>query len=249
MASSSPRAFCGRRRSTRFFAAVAAHARKYRPSEVAFTGTRPWESPAFDATLIRLRAEEPRTFGRIYDTLQTAAPIVAAALGERVADMAAAVLGDDVSSLAAGGVLFRMDVPGDTRNRLDWHQERSYYPQNEDGANGAVAWIALRDVDETGGTIMVCPGSHREGFIRVVRTEGDAQVSQQFRVPDDALTRHPAAAVPVKAGDGVFFHMNLFHASGTNRSDRVRFTLGARFHRATAHDFRPGRFQYVMKDA
>ena len=39
----------------------------------------------------------------------------------------------------------RIDSFIDQRNSYDWHQERSYYPMNEDG-NGIVVWIALSKI-------------------------------------------------------------------------------------------------------
>jgi ectoine hydroxylase-related dioxygenase (phytanoyl-CoA dioxygenase family) len=46
---------------------------------------------------------------------------------------------------------------------------------------------------------------------------------QDFRVPLDALTTEREVMLPVQAGDVIFFHSLLWHASGPNRSDSARF--------------------------
>src|SRR5688572_4704448 len=46
---------------------------------------------------------------------------------------------------------------------------------------------------------------------------------QDFRVPLDALTTEREIVIPVEAGDVIFFHSLLWHASGPNRSDTSRF--------------------------
>ena len=37
----------------------------------------------------------------------------------------------------------RLDAPKDNRNALEWHQDSSYYRQNESGKNGVVVWSPL----------------------------------------------------------------------------------------------------------
>ena len=46
---------------------------------------------------------------------------------------------------------------------------------------------------------------------------------QDFRVPLEALTTEREVMLPVEAGDVIFFHSLLWHASGPNRSDASRF--------------------------
>jgi phytanoyl-CoA hydroxylase len=46
---------------------------------------------------------------------------------------------------------------------------------------------------------------------------------QDFRVPPSVLKTEPEVMLPVNAGDVIFFHSLLWHASGPNRSDSTRF--------------------------
>jgi ectoine hydroxylase-related dioxygenase (phytanoyl-CoA dioxygenase family) len=46
---------------------------------------------------------------------------------------------------------------------------------------------------------------------------------QDFRIPLEALTDAQEVMLPVEAGDVIFFHSLLWHASGPNRTDVTRF--------------------------
>ena len=46
---------------------------------------------------------------------------------------------------------------------------------------------------------------------------------QDFRLPVEALTGAHEVLLPVEAGDVIFFHSLLWHASGPNRTDSTRF--------------------------
>ncbi len=46
---------------------------------------------------------------------------------------------------------------------------------------------------------------------------------QDFRIPLEALTGAQEVMLPVEAGDVIFFHSLLWHASGPNRTDSTRF--------------------------
>lgn len=46
---------------------------------------------------------------------------------------------------------------------------------------------------------------------------------QDFRVPPNALKNAREVMLPVAAGDAIFFHSLLWHASGPNHSDSTRF--------------------------
>jgi ectoine hydroxylase-related dioxygenase (phytanoyl-CoA dioxygenase family) len=46
---------------------------------------------------------------------------------------------------------------------------------------------------------------------------------QDFRIPVEAVNARHEALLPVEAGDVIFFHSLLWHASGPNRTDSTRF--------------------------
>jgi ectoine hydroxylase-related dioxygenase (phytanoyl-CoA dioxygenase family) len=218
---------------------VREHAKRIAPS--IFTA----DDDQFHQGLINLR-QDRAAFARLYDTLQSSGAMQGVLLSRRILQVAGALLGDRWETLSVSGMGIRLDPPRDSRNSLGWHQERSYYSQNEDGANGLVVWIPLQDVNETNGGVVVKTGSHREGFVKADSSgKADQTTSEQYHVPEHALARYPEQQVIARAGTGVFFNMNMMHASGQNKSKKIRMTLQARIHRAIATDFRPGRLTWI----
>ena len=123
---------------------------------------------------------------------------------------------------------------------LEWHQERSFFPQNRDGLHSLVCWIPLTNVTEEMGAIHISPESHMGGLIIPKQNEKKSELStRQISVPEEYVKKYEDLTVPADAGDVVFFNMLLFHRSGVNISDKVRFAVQSRFHTATADDFIP----------
>jgi Phytanoyl-CoA dioxygenase (PhyH) len=118
----------------------------------------------------------------------------------------------------------RVDYPYDDDSLFPWHQD---YPVIQDSEDALIYWIPLRDVGEQDGCLTVAPGSHKLGVL--------PQHPQSYhdvpstKIPDlSILTQFPHISVPMQAGDVLAFSTLLLHASGTNRSENVRWTLQVR---------------------
>jgi hypothetical protein len=79
----------------------------------------------------------------------------------------------------------------------------------------------LTDASEYGGALAVRPGSHRQAFLHWIETDSGPNGST---VPPDLPYDDPVP-VPGEAGDVVFLHYLLVHASSRNRASRVRVAL------------------------
>jgi hypothetical protein len=105
------------------------------------------------------------------------------------------------------------------------HQDQAYLR----AAPGTcvAGWLAVDDCDEENGCMSVVPGSHRLPILCPIpadRTE--SFTGEQVPVPDG----YQAVPMLMKAGDVLFFHGNLIHGSGPNRSDtRFRRSLIAHY--------------------
>jgi|TARA_B110000438_G_scaffold97873_1_gene96891 ectoine hydroxylase-related dioxygenase (phytanoyl-CoA dioxygenase family) len=200
----------------------------------------PWQTEIFHKKLIEFRKTNPEDFGAIYDSLKTSLSLTQLASDDQVVENVARLLKTKVSNLSISEPMCRLDVPDDKRNLFDWHQDRSYFPQNRDGLNGLVCWIPLIDITEEMGAIHISPKSHLEGNLNLLqKRKKDSLHSTQTPVPNDLIKKYDDVIVPVKAGDLVLFNMLVFHSSGKNISNKVRLTLQGRFHIATADDFIP----------
>ena len=201
---------------------------------------QPWNTDLFHKKLIEFRQKDPESFGAIYDSLKTSLTLTQLVTDNKVVDFVAKFLKIKPSDLSVSEPMCRLDVPNDIRNTLDWHQERSFFPQNRNGLNGLVCWIPLTDITEEMGPMHISPRSHAEGQLKLSnKTKKNASYTTQIPVPEEFLSKYEDLVVRANAGDAVFFNMLLFHRSGQNISNKVRLAVQGRFHTSTADDFIP----------
>ena len=204
----------------------------------------PWKSEMFHKKLIEFRKKDPKLFGAIYDSLKTSLTLTQLVSDDKIVDNVAKFLNVKPSDISISEPMCRLDVPNDKRNALEWHQERSFFPQNRDGSHSLVCWIPLTNVTEEMGAIHISPESHKGGLIIPERNEKkNGSSTRQISVPEEHIKKYEDLTVPVDVGDVVFLNMLLFHRSGVNISDKIRYAVQARFHTATADDFIP--FEFV----
>ncbi|WP_341702925.1 phytanoyl-CoA dioxygenase family protein [Ferrovibrio sp.] len=216
--------------------------RKFVPDAAELDGfAEPWNDIAFDRAMCALRASDPKKFGALYDCAQSSLELLQLVTVPNCLDVAAAFLGDKAEDLSFSGLMLRMDVPEDRRNVLTWHQDHAYYPQNlNDGSAGLVYWVALQDTPEDMGALHICAGSQREGLVAPeTRDKQDYITTEQRAVPDSAVASYQQTRGVCKKGDVLLMHMDTFHRSGHNTSDRIRFSVIYRFHRMLADDYVP----------
>ena len=200
----------------------------------------PWKSEMFHKKLIEFRKKDPKLFGAIYDSLKTSLTLTQLVSDDVIVDNVAKFLCVESSDVSISEPMCRLDVPNDKRNTLEWHQERSFFPQNRDGLHSLVCWIPLTSVTEEMGAIHISPESHMSGLITPKQNEKKSELStRQISVPEEYVKKYEDLIVTVDVGDVVFFNMLLFHRSGVNISDKIRFAVQSRFHTATADDFIP----------
>ena len=201
---------------------------------------KPWNTELFHKKLIEFRQKDPESFGAIYDSLKTSLTLTQLVTDNKVVDFVAKFLKIKPSDLSISEPMCRLDVPNDKRNTLDWHQERSFFPQNRNGLNGLVCWIPLTDITEEMGPMHISPRSHAEGQLKLSnRTKKNTSYTTQIPVPEEFVSKYEDLIVRVDAGDAVFFNMLLFHRSGQNISNKIRLATQGRFHTSTADDFIP----------
>lgn len=214
---------------------------KYSDNHDEFEGEdKPWEKSMFHEKLIDLRKVKPDEFGAIYDSLKTSLSLTQLVSDDKIVDNIANLLKIKPSDLSISEPMCRLDVPEDKRNALNWHQERSFFPQNRDGMNGLVCWIPLTDITEEMGAIHLSPKSHLEGQLKLSSEKKEnSTYTTQIPVPEEFIKKYDDIIMPINAGDAVFFNMLLFHRSGENVSKKIRFAVQGRFHTATSDDFIP----------
>ena len=212
---------------------------KYNPSSKLRDLQEPWNSDLFHEEIIKFRKSDPKRFSLLYDSTQTSASIMELLTSELIAKYSANLLDTKNNELCITEGMIRMDAPGDKRNIAGWHQEISYLRNN-----GLVIWIPLSDITPDLGPLQVCPKSHHEGELKVVQNKnlpGDASTVSVDEVGPEYIAKYSIMDVEIKKGDVLFFDTELFHRSGVNTSNRMRFSCQVRHAINTAEDFVPFR--------
>lgn len=224
--------------------------RRFRSAEETWMDSpAPWREQGFDDAMIALRSSSPREFGALYDCAQSSLELVRFVTDPRLARIAADCLEDDAQDLSFSGLMLRMDPPKDNRNAIDWHQDRSYYPQNDNGEHGVVVTVALQDIAADSGALKICPGSHRAGLVAPVqRIKDDYETTEQRSVPMEEVARCAQIDAEIACGDVLVMSLNLFHRSGSNMQGHIRYSALCRYHRVMAADYAPFGLIYQFND-
>ena len=212
---------------------------KYNPSSKLRDLQEPWNSDLFHEEIIKFRKSDPKRFSLLYDSTQTSASIMELLTSELIAKYSASLLDTKNNELCITEGMIRMDAPGDKRNIAGWHQEISYLRNN-----GLVIWIPLSDITPDLGSLQVCPKSHNEGELKVVQNKNlssDVSTVSVDEIKPEYIAKYSKMDIEIKKGDVLFFNTKLFHRSGVNTSDRIRFSCQIRHAINTAEDFVPFR--------
>ena len=212
---------------------------KYHPSTNLYKLQEPWKTDRFHEEMIKFRQSDPRGFSILYDSSQSSVSAIKLVSDEQIVNYAASLLGTKNTELSITEGMIRMDVPDDKRNVAGWHQEISYVRNN-----GLVVWIPLSDITQELGPLQICPKSHHEGELKVVKVNNlPASVSTVSidEISSETIQKYPIKQVEVKKGEALFFDIKLFHRSGVNTSNRIRFSCQTRYANISAKDFVPFR--------
>jgi phytanoyl-CoA hydroxylase len=101
-----------------------------------------------------------------------------------------------------------------------WHRDSRYWSFAR--ADLVSAWLALGDEQVENGCLLVLPGSHHWAIAA-------EQLDERQFLRTDLAKNQPlldqVTAVPLRQGDLLLFHSNLFHAAGRNTTDKTKFSM------------------------
>ena len=168
------------------------------------------------ATVPEASADPLTIYPRIMQPHRRDEPSLRWLIDERLNEVMTTLLGQEPFAVQT---MFYFKPPGARGQAL--HQDQ-YYLRVQPGTCMA-AWMAVDDCDEANGCLRVVPGSHTWPLLCL--TEADTAVSfTDVTVPLPEGTE--AVAVPMKAGDVLFFNGQIVHGSLPNTSqDRFRRAL------------------------
>ena len=128
----------------------------------------------------------------------------------------------------------------------DWHQDYGYwYHQGVLRPDMLTVAIVVDENTAENGCMSVVKGSHLLGRIEHGR-KGEATGVDQARL-EQVLESLERVEWPLDVGDAVYFHCNLLHASGPNRSARPRTLIHCSYNAVDNSPFLPGQEAHAYR--
>jgi ectoine hydroxylase-related dioxygenase (phytanoyl-CoA dioxygenase family) len=196
-----------------------------------------FQNKNLNKVLINLRKSQKIKFSQIYDLMQYSDVVKKFCYQNNLDSVARKILRCKSEDLYLR-TQFRIDVPNDERNTFDWHQDSAYDKLNNNPKNGLIFWIPLVNTNEQNGTLILKPKSHNEKNSYFTKVKfGLRYKSPQLVVQKSKIEKYVSLQPTCKVGDYILTYANLFHKSGYNSSDRIRFTIIARYNKIATKDF------------
>ena len=107
-----------------------------------------------------------------------------------------------------------------------WHQDQGTLTPEADGTHLITVWIAVTKATRNNGCLLVAPGSHKRGLALHCH---DARANYSRQAIPEHLVGKDRVPLEAKPGDVIFLDKNTMHASLTNRSRSVRWSLDFRY--------------------
>ena len=145
------------------------------------------------------------------------------ATDERLLDCVERFVGHDVLSLHT----MLINKPPNVDGRHPLHQDLLYFPFRP--ADSIVAaWTALEPVTRENGCLVAVPGSQKGGLVPHENPDWE-HVNLAYFGAAGVGADAPRVHLEMDPGDTVFFHPELLHGSGRNRTPGFRRAISAHF--------------------
>ena len=161
-----------------------------------------------------------------------------AAMDEKCLDIVEGILGPNIELFGNGQCFFKEPAGG---NPKYLHQDNAYFEFAKEGPVGTLNYSIDTDLGRNNGPLYVIPYTHRKGGHGYDRTGAYSGQMEHCAYIEHVDTSSHLALNPLewsfeeslpiegKAGDTVFFHINLVHGSPPNYSDQPRPTFINRY--------------------
>ena len=202
--------------------------------------------------LIKFRKKYPVYFSEFFQTIQTIAYIYPPLVKKKVLLVIEQLLKVPKDYLTLTDVGIRLDAPSDTRNSLEWHQDSSYYRQNNSGVNGIVIWSPLiQNISKKMGPLEFLRKSHKIGTLMTPKKKSKNNLtSRKVKINKNKIQKYlkNIEHFSINQGDVLLMNLDMIHRSGKNLSNKFRVTLLGRYHNSKSNDFNPGLNLYKYSD-
>lgn len=107
-----------------------------------------------------------------------------------------------------------------------WHQDNGVVNEDADETEMVTVWFPLFDTTADMGSLVVLPGSHRQGLL----THCAGSDPGGLRVPESLFEASAGVPIPLPRGAALFMHRRTLHSSLHNTSEQLRCSFDLRYH-------------------
>ena len=198
-----------------------------------------WLDKKFIKKMLDFRKNYKERFSAMYDSIQVSNQLKKILFQSNLDLLASKFLKVDSYKLNVRGMQLRMDFPNDKRNSYGWHQDNAYDEYNLSSKNGAVIWIPLIATNKKNGTLVIKVGSENSTFKCSEKIKkGSKYSSEQILVKKKYLKKYKSKSVNCPKNSALTTYCGIFHKSGNNTSDHIRFTIIVRYNNQLSKDFK-----------
>ena len=197
-----------------------------------------WLDKKFIKKMIIFRKKYKSRFSAMYNSIQVSYEFQRLLFESKLDLVAKKFLKIKIDDLLVRGMQLRMDFPNDTRNSYGWHQDNAYDQYNLNSKNGVVLWIPLIDTNKKNGTLVIMPGSEHSSFKCSKKVKkGNKYESEQILIRKKFLNKYKSKSINCKKNSAIATYCGIFHKSGINTLDHIRFSIVVRFNNQFSKDF------------
>ena len=189
----------------------------------------PFTPSGFDSGYQQMIAHDRSLGGVLYDAVKQIPAfirLVAHPLHEKIMQQ---LRNSNTTGIAAAGYGIRIDNPNEPQFQAAWHQD---YPSQLRSLDGIVFWSPLVSITPELGPVQLCPRSHKDGLAPLHHVKETNQTgAYALRLKDEQarINRYEKIAPLSKPGDLILMDYKTLHASGTNRSQKSRWSMQMRY--------------------
>lgn len=198
-----------------------------------------WLDKKFINRMLKFRKNYKERFSAMYDSIQTSNQFQKIVFSCNLDLIAGKFLKTNSQNLLLRDIQLRMDFPKDKRNSYGWHQDNAYDQYNLYSKNGAVLWMPLINTTKKNGTLIVKIGSENSSFKCSRRVKkGTKFTSEQILVKKKFLNKYKSKSINCPKNSALTTYCGIFHKSGNNTSNNIRFTIVTRYNNQFSEDFK-----------
>jgi phytanoyl-CoA hydroxylase len=126
----------------------------------------------------------------------------------------------------------------------DWHQDLGVALPEQDSSEVLTVWLPVTEATIENGCLTVLPRSHKGDLAHHCLV---TPAKKGLHIPDHFLAPGQPVALPMKPGDLLFMHKKTMHASLSNESDDIRWSMDLRYNPVGHPSGRPSFPSFVAR--